>query len=522
LVAAIGAAHRASGAPNPRKPWPDPLPERLTLDDLADLRPADSPSSPDDLSVALADNPEAQRRYPISWPMHEGNLLLYGVTGSGTTTTLASLGVEFARTRSADRGHLYVLDFAAGGLDALAGLPHCGAVVSATDRERQIRLIRFLRAELDRRRDLSPSSRADEPRILVLVDNVEGFRAAYDDPDGAAELDRFARLFADGPEVGIVVAMTSTRIGGVPHTLATATPHKWLFRLADPTDYSAFAISRKQVPTFVPGRFLVAADGIEAHVALPGDDLAAEVDRSAHAAGSEHGGPRRIQTLPANVDHDEVRGTSTVGAEQWSLAVGRRDTDLGPATLTLYEHEHGLVAGPARSGRSTALLTLASSARDAAPSTTVLAVATRRSPLRESPLVDSVVTTADAIGEVVDRVLATSGPTLVLVDDADTLDDADGRLAQLLANARPDVHVVIAGRNDVLRSLFGHWTQTVRRSKAGVLLQPDPDLDGDLLGARLPRKQHVAMGVGRGYVISDATATLVQVAEPLRVAEHGA
>ena len=81
---------------------------------------------------------------------------------------------------------------------------------------------------------------------------------------------------------------------------------------------------------------------------------------------------------------------------------------------------------------------------------------------------------------------------------------------------------MIAGRNDVLRSLFGHWTQTVRRSKAGVLLQPDPDLDGDLLGARLPRKQHVAMGVGRGYVISDATATLVQVAEPLRVAEHGA
>ena len=56
-MAAIGAAHRASGAPNPRKPWPDPLPERLTLDDLADLRPADSSSSPDDLSVALADDP---------------------------------------------------------------------------------------------------------------------------------------------------------------------------------------------------------------------------------------------------------------------------------------------------------------------------------------------------------------------------------------------------------------------------------------------------------------------------------
>ena len=46
-----------------------------------------------------------------------------------------------------------------------------------------------------------------------------------------------------------------------------------------------------------------------------------------------------------------------------------------------------------------------------------------------------------------------------------------------------------------------------------MLLRPDPDLDGDLLGARLPRRTPVAMGVpGRGYVVNSGDITLAQLA----------
>ena len=103
---------------------------------------------------------------------------------------------------------------------------------------------------------------------------------------------------------------------------------------------------------------------------------------------------------------------------------------------------------------------------------------------------------------------------MLLVDDADLLDDADGALAALLARPMPGLHVVAAGRPDALRTLYGHWTATVRRSRTGLLLRPDVDLDGDLLGVVLPRRSPVAPGPGRGHLCLDGEAQLVQVATP--------
>jgi S-DNA-T family DNA segregation ATPase FtsK/SpoIIIE len=99
----------------------------------------------------------------------------------------------------------------------------------------------------------------------------------------------------------------------------------------------------------------------------------------------------------------------------------------------------------------------------------------------------------------------------VLVDDADRFDDRDGRLAALLeAGAR----VAAAGRADGLRGQFGHWTRAVRASRVGLLLHPDTDLDGELLGVRLPRRADVPLRPGRGYLVEAGRPALVQVARP--------
>jgi S-DNA-T family DNA segregation ATPase FtsK/SpoIIIE len=170
------------------------------------------------------------------------------------------------------------------------------------------------------------------------------------------------------------------------------------------------------------------------------------------------------------------------------------------------------VAGPARSGRSTTLLTVAAAARAADPAVAVLGIALRRSALRGHPLVDKLATSVDDVAGIAAAALMTAGPTLLLVDDAETVDDGDGRLAQLLSAGRPHVHVAMAGRPDLLRGMYGHWTQTVRRSKAGVLLQPNLDYDGELLGVALPTRLHVALPLGRGFLVSDGTAGLAQIA----------
>jgi DNA segregation ATPase FtsK/SpoIIIE-like protein len=67
-----------------------------------------------------------------------------------TLTALAA--ILFSGSAAVERMHLYVLDFGTQALAPLADLPHVGAVVGSSDRDRQARLLRFLSDEIDRRR----------------------------------------------------------------------------------------------------------------------------------------------------------------------------------------------------------------------------------------------------------------------------------------------------------------------------------------------------------------------------------
>src|SRR5690606_9020158 len=105
------------------------------------------------------------------------------------------------------------------------------------------------------------------------------------------------------------------------------------------------------------------------------------------------------------------------------------------------------------------------------------------------------------------------GPRLLVVDDAHDLDDPDGALAAV-ATEPPDGLVVVAGgRTDALRAAYGHWTRAVRRGRVGLLLQPVPELDGELLGTRLARDP-APRRRGRGSVVEAGSVAVVQVAVP--------
>ena len=78
------------------------------------------------------------------------------------------------------------------------------------------------------------------------------------------------------------------------------------------------------------------------------------------------------------------------------------------------------------------------------------------------------------------------GPVLVLIDDAERIDDSDHALAELLAESPPNVRIAAAGWVDHLCTLYSHWTKTLRRSRCGILLQPNVDIDDDLVSARIP------------------------------------
>jgi S-DNA-T family DNA segregation ATPase FtsK/SpoIIIE len=512
LVATIRAAFDASGRPAPRRPWLEMLPARVTLAEVTgEAHAGGAALVAGGAVVGLADDPDHQRQVPATWDPADGHLGVFGMVGSGTTTTLLTVALSLADRSPPDELHLHAIDLGAGGLAPLAGLPHVGAVVPATATELRDKLVRTLRGELDRRRALDPVELAAQPRIVVLVDGIGSLLAEFEGSDGLDEGERFRRVFHDGPTVGIVFAVAGDRVGGLPARYGASVARKLLLRHADPHEFGAVGIRATSLPAFVPGRGIDGSSHLVVQVADPGDVEATVTDLARRWEGCA--GPRALRPLPARVGADELPPGRVVG-DVLELPVGLAEEDLGPVAVALHAGEHALVAGAPRSGVTSTLALLAHQVRAADPDAVVVGLCATSSSLYGLDPLDA----AGSLDELAGIVRAASTDPrrwVVLVDDAPAVDDVQGVLAELLAARRPDVHVVGGGRADDLRGGFAHWTRPLRQARAGVLLRPNLAADGDLLGVRLPRRVPVGLGVaGRGFVVRSGQPTLVQVAEP--------
>ncbi|MGL3807880.1 FtsK/SpoIIIE domain-containing protein [Paeniglutamicibacter sp. R2-26] len=535
LIDAIRAAHGDAGFGAPRPIWPEALgarvdlagftaPEAMGADAVADADTAlDGPAVPHvggvhdgTIRVALADEPELQRQSPAGWDLAQGNLMLLGIPGSGTSTTLASLAL--AATAETDPGELdlLVLDAGSRALAPLADLPHTLAYVGSDPgaAEQQARFLRHLRTELDKRR-ADPAHRRP---TLVLIDGLATLRDEFQDYDGLALLDALHRAYADGPALNLWFAVSTTRAKAVPSAMDEVTTQKWLYRLADPYDYSALGVRGQNIPAPVPGRCVDAGTLRQMHIASPATDLPTAVARVAARWPLEAPKAAAIGRLPQDLSVAEVGAAAELGAEPWRIPVGLREEDLAPALLELYDGEHVLIAGPARSGKSTLLLALAQSLRaagDAGNPVAVWGACDRRSPLAGADL-DRVAVGPEDLPALLAGLRLERGPVVLLIDDAERFEDTDQSLAGLLAASHGQLRVIAAGRSADLRGLYAHWTKTVRKSRCGVLLQPDVDYDGELLGTTLPRRAPVALTPGRGYLCVGGTSSFVQTMSPGR------
>ena len=59
---------------------------------------------------------------------------------------------------------------------------------------------------------------------------------------------------------------------------------------------------------------------------------------------------------------------------------------------------------------------------------------------------------------------------------------------------------------------FAPWLVQVLRERQGILLDPNPSVDGALLGVRLPPARSGPMPGGRGYLVRNGLCQLIQVA----------
>ncbi|CAM9882983.1 unnamed protein product, partial [Phaeothamnion confervicola] len=491
LVAACQGAVEELALERPARPWLPPLPNVLGDDGV------------ESGAVGVIDDPDQQRMVALRWERPSGNLLVAGGSGSGTTTALTA--VAWASTASARPAHLFVIDARSdatdGPLDALAESPWCAAVTAAGDRERVWRVLHAVDDELARRR--SPHAAvAPAHDVVLLIDGLRSLWQQLDDPSAGDALDVLHRVITTGAAAGINIAASVEHAGGIPGVVLAAFAHRWVLRLDDAAEANPLGVRPALVPTArVPGRLVVAATGCEAQLVGP-----ITSPRPGAAVSPLTRMPDRVEPLPARLAATGLESAQRHGRTV-RLPIGIAVRIATSAALTIVDGEHLTVIGPPRSGRTTALQTVVLAWRQATPAGEVLTI--------DAHDRDAAMLLAASLDDLERRPL-TAAPRLLVVDDADLVDDLDGRLAGLIKRSPLGLTVAIAARSDALRQAYGHWTGLVRRSRIGVVTVggggTSNDLDGDLLGAALPHRLPIPHRPGLAWMVTTDGPALVQIA----------
>lgn len=471
LGESIAAAATLAGIAPPRRPWVAPLPAELPAGELPRWLDAGDDAR---RTLGVIDVPERQGRRPLHWEPADGHLLLVGARGSGTTSTLQQIAAACGQAG-------YVID-ADGGRRWRAG----GSIVAAVrlgDSERRDRMIGRLAARLTASGpftvDGDDNGHAAEPTLLV-VDDLAAVLAELDRPATATVRESLLRLLTDGPSVGVAVVASIRRPGALSATVLSAFAVRWLFHLRDPAEGAALGVRPAAVPPAIAGRIRLVASGHSAQIVAPTD--ATEPLPSA-SAGEDHD---IVGTLPHVVAWRELPDGSHVGGDM-ALPVGIDFVTLEPAVVDVPDGEHVLIAGPPRSGRSSALTVLAAAWREAWPDGELIVYSRRRATSLtqwaesvDAAILDDARALDDHVAALLDA--APRRRTAFVIDDAERVADDDHRLLDLAASRVSGVVLFAAGRPDAIRLQFGHWTAVIRRSRLGAVLTGGADTDFEVFG----------------------------------------
>lgn len=201
---------------------------------------------------------------------------------------------------------------------------------------------------------------------------------------------------------------------------------------------------------------------------------------------------KRSAVSPPGISFDEAWATRDPATPRMWLLAGVSDDgrdvygpDLASGTAPAF-----VIAGPAKSGRSTALVNTARSLL--AAGTRLVLAAPKPSPLRELADRDGVLecfTQDDIKQDRLKEVLSAASPeepVTVVMDDAEIFEECDASplLRSLLQHGFDEGTAVVVGGDEERLGRGFRWLDKVKRAHRGLLLSPQKRNAGDLIGIR--------------------------------------
>jgi S-DNA-T family DNA segregation ATPase FtsK/SpoIIIE len=481
----------ARGLAPPRRPWLDPLGDRVTFAELTRLRERRGIGA-DAVAVGIVDRPDTQDHDLLRVDLgRDGGLMVVGASGSGRSSTVASVAGALEHCGVDWHVHVVAAGGAPGGpLHTLRDLHSVGDLVATHDVERVTRLLRSTCDELADRR--SEATGRHRPRRLVVIDGMGAFEELYERVDRGHAVDLLGRIARDGRAVGLHLMVTASRPAEVPSAVAAGLGARWWLRAADADAASLAGLPPGAAdPEQPPGRCW-----IDGHMAQVADPSTMPPGRS--GTGTARPAPP-VPRLPASVALGRVGASAPSPPLRATIAI---DADtMAPVALDLRDH-HAVVAGPPRSGRSTALRSLAA----ALPGTQVVAARGGCAPL------------GSAVFATLERGRSGRAGVLAIDDLPELLDGPDADqvstwLAELVRAGRElPVRLVVSGDPDALLRCYSDVVTTVRAGRTGLVLGEDAATHAHVLHATPPPRSDLPPAPGRGWLLAPGDARPVQVA----------
>ena len=463
--------------------------------------------------VAVADEPDRQRRVPVRWSPADGHVVVHGRSTETTSATLAALATAAAEDLGAA---VYPLSSGREGMgQRLRAQPWAATSIAAGDVELVGRLVDHLTSELRRRAELGPSGcTQDEQRPWVLaVDGLDDLVDTLTEAGRHGLLTRLVDVLRDGPRHGIAAVMSVRSDRGVPIRLQPSLALRFAHELADPSSLLALGLRPASTPTLVgrqavdvvTGRHVVMVDRVGPDPARPSMTVGADVAGDADTAASVVAPP--VPVLPDVVAALDVGSAARPDRSGWCVPVGLAVSGLEVADLRL--DTRVLIAGRRGSGRTWLSRSIAQ--RLVAGGAQVVGVS------RDRGLRACSTHGIDVDGTPPSDRPSECSTSVWVLDDVDELSDEwVSWLAPLADSSQP---VLVTGRPGSFASRVGSaWWGAWRQSPSVVLLDPRPN-DATALGIQLPTRIGPRHLPGRAAVVEDGIVEMVQLAVPFRVRE---
>jgi DNA segregation ATPase FtsK/SpoIIIE, S-DNA-T family len=534
LMAAVVEATRQSNYAPSRPPWREVLPEHLELEVVrVDDRAAQCRTDPGrHVVLGLLDEPALQDQSPAIVDLEQGGgLLVVGSGGSGKTTLLRTLAASV--TLDAPDGGVVVfgLDFGSRALRSIQSLPTVANVATGDDLEAVTRVIGVLSSELERRRALLADAQAENlttylgqghrlDRVVVLVDGylnlVETMRGGGYLSSLESWLDAFHKIVTDGRQVGIHTVLTADRRTGIPGLIHSAVSNRVVLRQADDNGYldNGIPAARYRGVELAPGRAFW--NGVElAQIACVASS--ADGQAQATALGALGGQLRPLESALRSSPLPESIALADLSAASSPLTttIGIADVTLQPVTVDLTWNDL-VITGPPRSGRSSALATVAAGL---AGRHRVITLGTVASPLAKFGIGEGFFGRPEDIAPTLEAAIgvaeASNTLTVLCVDDVERFADAPELAGVWERVARLERLRLVA---TVEPKLINGYTSSplgtrAKNSATILLLQPvDASETLQLTGIKGGVRPGLPLPPGRGLLVADRLPTLVHVA----------